>query len=90
MLQGAVLATLFGTSALHCESACSQNIKCKSVNFYSKNGTCQLNRKSKEDPAEELELTPMNGWIYKSTNYDTELVSKLNIQQSTLLTILPE
>ena len=59
-----------------CEYKCTENRSCKSINTRKTVGeNCQLNRKSNEDPFDNVALTEKIGWRYKSTDHMARNVS---------------
>ena len=64
---GYVLTNLTTFGEDECENECINHRLCKSINF--NNHTCELNSKSTEDPFDNVQLSRVTGWTYKSTNY---------------------
>ena len=56
-----------------CENECIKHRLCKSINF--KTNICELNSKSTEDPFDNVQLSNVTGWTYKSTDYNERNVS---------------
>ena len=56
-----------------CENECIKHRLCKSINF--KTNICELNNKSTEDPFDNVQLSNVTGWTYKSTDYKETNVS---------------
>lgn len=72
-LNGSVLTTLNYASEDECENECIDHRLCKSINF--KSNICELSSKSTEDHFDNVQLSNVNGWTYKSTDYKEPNVS---------------
>ena len=65
-----VLETYQNLSEDECEDECKQHRLCKSVNTQRSTGeNCQVISKSTEDPFDNVALSYMSGWKYKTTDH---------------------
>ena len=71
-----VLKTFQNLNEDECEKECKRNRLCKSINTRNTTGeNCQLISKSIEDPFDDVVLSPMSGWAYKTTDHNAKNVS---------------
>ena len=75
-LKGWNIATLYGVDETSCKEECLHDERCKSININEEEMMCQLNGKVAEDVEDGVELVRMKGWIYKSTDYKSNMVSR--------------
>ena len=66
-----------------CENECIKHRLCKSINF--KTNICELNSKSTEDPFDNVQLSNITGWTYKSTDYKETNVSSFPYYENNTL-----
>ena len=66
-----------------CENECIKHRLCKSINF--KTNICELNNKSTEDPFDNVQLSNVTGWTYKSTDYKETNVSSFPYYENNTL-----
>ena len=71
-LTGNVLASFYGLQDTQCMVKCVENEKCRSYNINVKDGTCEVNGKASADNGAILKTDP--DWVYKSTDYSSNLV----------------
>ena len=74
-LLGSTVATLYGVDETSCKAECLHNERCKSININKEEMICQINGKVAEDLHDGIELVTTEGWTYKSTDYQSNLVS---------------
>jgi len=63
-----VIKTMENRTMKECENECYDEFSCKSINW-SRDNVCELNSEIQETKADDLKAK--DGWIYKSTNYNT-------------------
>ena len=72
-LRGHLLYRDFAVDDLQCMAKCAQHAKCKSYNINKEKQICELNAKTYGEA--NTQLSDEEGWLYKSTDYDSKLVS---------------
>ena len=73
-LKGHVIHRESGLNDVQCMEKCIQFTKCRSYNLNRSLKLCELNAKTLGD--NETELSDEHGWIYKSTDYNSKLVTQ--------------
>ena len=85
-LKGSVLTTLNYASEDECDNQCINHRLCKSINF--KSNICELNSKSTDDHFDNVQLSNVTGWTYKSTDYkETNVSSLLHYENTTIKSV---
>ena len=71
-----VLKTFQNLNEHECEKQCIWNRFCKSINTRTATGeNCQLISKSVEDTFDDVELSSLSGWTYKTTDHKARNVN---------------
>ena len=71
-----VLETYNDLSEDECENKCEMHPSCKSINTRNSTGeNCQLIGKSTEDQFDNMKLSGISGWKYKTTDHKTRNAS---------------
>ena len=65
-----------GLQDIQCMVKCVENVKCRSYNTNTKDGRCEINGKALFDNG--ITLSTASDWLYKSTNYNSTLVSRID------------
>ena len=73
VLQGYVIHRAVDTNDVQCTEKCIQHEKCRSYNINKDLKICELNAKALSDI--DIQLSDKSGWIYKSKDHRTKLVS---------------
>ena len=68
--------TLHGLDTPQCQSECSLNKRCKTININEDELICELNDKSSEDVKDNVTTVAGVGWTYYSTRYNETLVCR--------------
>ena len=72
-LKGCLISESSDMTDVECMVRCVQELACKSYSINRSRKICQLNSKALGEPG--VALSSMPGWVYKSTDYNTTLVS---------------
>ena len=76
-----ILETYTYLSEDECENKCIEHRLCKSINTRNSTGeNCQLSSKSTEDPFDNVTLSAISEWTYKTTDHKARNVNKSNYQ----------
>ena len=67
-----VLMSFNGLHDTQCMVKCAENVECRSYNTNRKDGRCEINRKALADSG--TVLTTDSNWVFKSTDYSSNLV----------------
>ena len=61
-----------------CQNKCIMHTTCKSINTKNSTGeSCQLSGKSIEDPFDNVKLSAIKGWTYKTTDHKARNVNTI-------------